>query len=150
MASILIIDDERPIRSTLRDILEYEKIKITEAEDGIKGLDLIKANDYDAILCDIKMPGMDGMALLELIAEQNPGLPVIIMTAHSDLDSAVNAFQKGAFEYLAKPFDLNEAVALVESACRANSTKKTKRKQGGKKSKHTTKSAKYKTRRHKK
>ena len=88
------------------------------------------ALEYDqptALISDVRMPGKDGMALLEDIVAKNPGLPVIIMTAHSDLDSAVQAFQKGAFEYLAKPFDLNEAVALIESACRANTRIKLKK-----------------------
>jgi two-component system nitrogen regulation response regulator NtrX len=89
MASILIIDDERPIRSTLRDILEYEKIKITEAEDGIKGLDLIKANDYDAILCDIKMPGMDGIEVFEQIQDIKPDVPVIMISGHGNIETAV-------------------------------------------------------------
>jgi two-component system nitrogen regulation response regulator NtrX len=116
MASILIIDDERPIRSTLRDILEYEKIKITEAEDGIKGLDLIKANDYDAILCDIKMPGMDGIEVFEQIQDIKPDVPVIMISGHGNIETAVESLKKGAYDYISKPPDLNRLLVTVRNA----------------------------------
>ena len=129
MKTVWLVDDDASIRFVLEKALAragFETESYANAQDVLNAL---KFSQPTVLVSDVRMPGMDGMALLETIAEQNPGLPVIIMTAHSDLDSAVNAFQKGAFEYLAKPFDLDEAVALVESACRANSTKKTKRKQ---------------------
>ncbi|MDC1222059.1 sigma-54 dependent transcriptional regulator [Salibacteraceae bacterium] len=116
MSSILIIDDERPIRSTLRDILEYEKIKITEAEDGIKGLELIKANDYDAILCDIKMPGMDGIEVLEQIQDIKPDIPVIMISGHGNIETAVESLKKGAYDYISKPPDLNRLLVTVRNA----------------------------------
>ena len=136
MKTVWLVDDDASIRFVLEKALTragFEAESFANAQDVLSAL---KFSQPTVLVSDVRMPGMDGMALLELIAEQNPGLPVIIMTAHSDLDSAVNAFQKGAFEYLAKPFDLNEAVALIESACRANSTKKTKRKQVPPKSAH--------------
>ncbi|MGO2012344.1 MAG: nitrogen regulation protein NR(I) [Pseudoalteromonas sp.] len=129
MKTVWLVDDDASIRFVLEKALTragFETQSYANAQDVLSAL---KYSQPTVLVSDVRMPGMDGMALLELIAEQNPGLPVIIMTAHSDLDSAVKAFQKGAFEYLAKPFDLDEAVSLVESACRANSTKKTKRKQ---------------------
>ena len=129
MKTVWLVDDDASIRFVLEKALIRAQFNVESFSNAQDVLSALKFSQPSVLVSDVKMPGMDGMALLELIAEQNPGLPVIIMTAHSDLDSAVNAFQKGAFEYLAKPFDLNEAVALVESAFRANSTKKTKRKQ---------------------
>ncbi len=116
MSSILIIDDERPIRSTLRDILEYEKIEITEAEDGIKGLELIKVNDYDAILCDIKMPRMDGIEVLEQIQDIKPDIPVIMISGHGNIETAVESLKKGAYDYISKPPDLNRLLVTVRNA----------------------------------
>ena len=136
MKTVWLVDDDASIRFVLEKALERSGFNVESFANAQDVLNALKFSQPTVLVSDVKMPGMDGMALLELIAEQNPGLPVIIMTAHSDLDSAVNAFQKGAFEYLAKPFDLNEAVALVESAFRANSTKKTKRKQAPPKSAH--------------
>ena len=136
MKTVWLVDDDASIRFVLEKALERSGFNVESFANAQDVLNALKFSQPTVLVSDVKMPGMDGMALLELIAEQNPGLPVIIMTAHSDLDSAVNAFQKGAFEYLAKPFDLNEAVALVESAFRANSTKKTKRKQTPPKSAH--------------
>jgi len=128
MKTAWLVDDDASIRFVLEKALTRAGFEVESFADAQNVLNALKFSQPSVLISDVRMPGMDGMALLELIAEQTPGLPVIIMTAHSDLDSAVNAFQKGAFEYLAKPFDLNEAVALVESAYRANSTKKTKRK----------------------
>jgi len=116
MPSILIIDDERPIRSTLRDILEYEKIKVSEAEDGIKGLALIKENDYDAILCDIKMPGIDGIEVLEQIQDIKPDIPVIMISGHGNIETALESLKKGAYDYISKPPDLNRLLVTVRNA----------------------------------
>ena len=136
MKTAWLVDDDASIRFVLEKALTRAGFEVESFADAQNVLNALKFSQPSVLISDVRMPGMDGMALLELIAEQTPGLPVIIMTAHSDLDSAVNAFQKGAFEYLAKPFDLNEAVALVESAYRANSTKKTKRKSAPPKSAH--------------
>lgn len=116
MSSILIIDDERPIRSALRNILEYEKIKVSEAEDGIKGLELVKSNDFDAILCDIKMPGMDGIEVLEQIQDIKPDVPVIMISGHGNIETAVESLKKGAYDYISKPPDLNRLLVTVRNA----------------------------------
>jgi two-component system, NtrC family, nitrogen regulation response regulator GlnG len=136
MKTVWLVDDDASIRFVLEKALTRAGFSVESFTDAHSVLNALKFSAPSVLVSDVRMPGMDGMALLEHIAEQAPGLPVIIITAHSDLDSAVNAFQKGAFEYLAKPFDLNEAVALVESAYRANSTKKTKRKHTPPKSSH--------------
>lgn len=116
MPHILIIDDEKPIRSTLREILEYEKIKIEEAEDGKKGVDLFSKNNFDAVLCDIKMPGMDGLEVLEKIQEINPDVPVIMISGHGTIETAVDALKKGAYDYIPKPPDLNRMLVAVRNA----------------------------------
>jgi len=115
MAKILIIDDERSIRNTLRDILEYEKFKIEEAENGLIGVDLIRNNKYDVILCDIKMPEMDGMEVLEkaLILTETP---VIMISGHGNIETAVEAIKKGAFDYIEKPLDLNRLLITIRNA----------------------------------
>ncbi|PAJ74853.1 nitrogen regulation protein NR(I) [Pseudoalteromonas sp. NBT06-2] len=133
MKTVWLVDDDASIRFVLEKALTragFHAESFSNAEDVLQALEYSQPT---VLISDVRMPGMDGMTLLEGIAKDNPGLPVIIMTAHSDLDSAVQAFQKGAFEYLAKPFDLNEAVALVESACRANSRIKVKAKKEPKK-----------------
>ncbi len=137
MASILIIDDERPIRSTLKDILEYEKIKISEAEDGPKGIELFKKNEFDAVLCDIKMPGMDGLEVLEQLQAINPDIPVIMISGHGTIDTAVESLKKGAYDYISKPPDLNRLLVSVRNALdRKNLVKETKKlkKKAGEKS----------------
>ncbi|TMP85405.1 nitrogen regulation protein NR(I) [Pseudoalteromonas ruthenica] len=127
MKSVWLVDDDASIRFVLQKALSragYEVESFANAHDVLSALEFSKPA---VLLSDVRMPGMDGMRLLEQISEDNPNLPVIIMTAHSDLDSAVQAFQKGAFEYLAKPFDLEEAVSVVERAMRAHSQKKAKK-----------------------
>jgi two-component system, NtrC family, nitrogen regulation response regulator NtrX len=116
MARILIIDDERPIRSTLRDILEYEKIEIEEAEDGKKGVALFQSKDFDAVLCDIKMPGMDGLEVLVAIQGINPDIPVIMISGHGTIETAVDALKLGAYDYISKPPDLNRLLVSVRNA----------------------------------
>jgi len=115
MSSILIIDDEQPIRKTLREILEYEKFKVTEAENGIKALELIKANKFDVVLCDIKMPQMDGLEVLDKIQEQCD-VPVVMISGHGNIDTAVEAIKRGAFDYISKPPDLNRLLVTVRNA----------------------------------
>jgi two-component system nitrogen regulation response regulator GlnG len=129
MKSVWLVDDDASIRFVLDKALTRAGFT---TESFANAQDVLTALTYSqpaVLVSDVRMPGIDGMALLESIHSDYPQLPVIIITAHSDLDSAVNAFQKGAFEYLAKPFDLEEAVTLVERAYRASSeSKKTKRK----------------------
>ncbi len=115
MARILIIDDEKSIRNTLREILEYEKYKVDDAIDGIEGLELINKNEYDVILCDIKMPQMDGIEVLENILKSHD-TPVIMISGHGNIDTAVEAIKKGAFDYISKPLDLNRLLITIRNA----------------------------------
>lgn len=116
MSKVLIIDDERPIRSTLREILEYEKIKVEEAEDGKKGIELVMKDDFDVVLCDIKMPGLDGIEVLERIQAIKPDIPVIMISGHGTIDTAVDSLKKGAYDYIPKPPDLNRLLVSVRNA----------------------------------
>ncbi|KZN32040.1 nitrogen regulation protein NR(I) [Pseudoalteromonas luteoviolacea] len=119
MKSVWLVDDDASIRFVLEKALSRAGFA---TESFANGQDVLTALEYDqpsVLMSDVRMPGIDGMALLEEVNQLYPALPVIIMTAHSDLDSAVNAFQKGAFEYLAKPFDLDEATSLADRAYRA-------------------------------
>jgi len=116
MAKILIVDDEKGIRNTLRDILEYEKYNVDEASDGVEGLDKIKKNDYDVVFCDIKMPKMDGMEMLDQALKVKEGLPIVVISGHGNTETAVEAVKKGAFDYIAKPPDLNRLLITVRNA----------------------------------
>jgi len=120
--NIWIIDDDRSIRWVLERALKQAgmSVKTFDSADGV--LDKLSTEMPAAIISDIRMPGIDGLQLLEMIGERYPDLPVIIMTAHSDLDSAVSAYQGGAFEYLPKPFDVDEAIELVNRAIQHNKT----------------------------
>jgi DNA-binding NtrC family response regulator len=115
MPRILVIDDERSIRNTLREILEYEKFDVDDAADGTAGLNLVKANRYDAILCDIKMPGIDGIEVLTKITELTD-TPVIMISGHGTIDTAVEAIKRGAYDYIAKPLDLNRLLVTLRNA----------------------------------
>lgn len=115
MAKILIIDDERSIRNTLRDILESEKYIIDDAEDGLIGLDKISQNDYDVILCDIKMPKMDGMEVLVKTLGMTD-TPIIMISGHGTIDTAVDALKLGAYDYISKPPDLNRLLITIRNA----------------------------------
>lgn len=115
---VWIIDDDRSIRWVLERALRMGQMQVTSFPDAIGVMDALEGGQPDVILTDIRMSGIDGLKLLRQIKGRYPDLPVIIMTAHSDLESAVAAFHGGAFEYLAKPFDLDEAVAQVNRACR--------------------------------
>ena len=114
---IWIIDDDDSIRWVLQKALEQAGMEVTSFNkaDGI--LDRLKQSQPDTIITDVRMPGMDGLTLLSALSESYPEIPVIIMTAHSDLDSAVSAFKGGAFEYLPKPFDIDDAISLAQRAC---------------------------------
>ncbi|WP_114751473.1 sigma-54-dependent transcriptional regulator [Pleomorphovibrio marinus] len=116
MPKILIIDDEKVIRSTLKEILEYEDYEISEAKDGEEGFSMIQKSDFDLILCDIKMPKMDGMEVLtkSLTLEKQPQF--IMISAHGTIETAVEATKKGAFDFIPKPPDLNRLLLTVRNA----------------------------------
>lgn len=116
MATILIVDDEKSIRKTLREILEYEKYKVDEAADGQEGWKKIQESTYDAVLLDIKMPKMDGMELLTKAQEESPDMPVIMISGHGTIDTAVEAVKAGAFDFISKPPDLNRLLITVRNA----------------------------------
>lgn len=113
---VWIIDDDRSIRWVLERALQQEGIACTLFDSGDRALQALKSNHPNAVITDVRMPGTDGLSLLKTLSEEISTLPVIIMTAHSDLDSAVSAYQGGAFEYLPKPFDVDEAVAMIKRA----------------------------------
>lgn len=116
MAKILVIDDERSIRNTLKEILEYEKFEVEVAEDGIEGLEKIDAGSYDVVLCDIKMPRMDGIEVLEKIHLKDPDTTVVMISGHGTIDTAVEAIKKGAFDFISKPLDLNRLLITLRNA----------------------------------
>lgn len=116
MAKILIIDDEQSIRNTLREILEYEKYDVKEAKNGEEGLQILKKEKFDVALCDIKMPKMDGIEVLEKIQEEGIDTPFIMISAHGTIDTAVEATKKGAFDFIQKPPDLNRLLVSVRNA----------------------------------
>ncbi len=116
MATILIIDDEKAIRKTLTEILSYEGYKIDEACDGEEGLKRFGEKAYDIVLCDIKMPKLDGIEFLEKAKEINADVPVIMISGHGNIDTAVEAVKKGAFDYISKPPDLNRLLITLRNA----------------------------------
>ena len=120
MPKILIIDDEESIRSTLKDILEYEEYEVELASDGVEGLKFIEATDYDVILCDVKMPKMDGLEVLEKALKINSQLQFIMISGHATVETAVEATQKGAFDFIEKPPDLNRLLVSVRNATEKN------------------------------
>jgi len=116
MANILVIDDERAIRNTLKEVLEYEKHEVDLAEDGHTGLQILNDKGFDIVLCDIKMPGMDGMEVLEKIKTSLIDAQVIMITGHGTVDNAVEAIKKGAFDFIEKPLDLNRLMITIRNA----------------------------------
>ncbi|MCB0698335.1 MAG: sigma-54-dependent Fis family transcriptional regulator [Chitinophagales bacterium] len=114
--TILVIDDERAIRNALKDILSLEGFTIEEAEDGAAGLEMVKNNDYDCILCDIKMPKMDGLEVLDKVKEMKPDIPVVMISGHGNIETAVDAVKKGAYDYISKPPDLNRLLITIRNA----------------------------------
>lgn len=116
MARILVIDDERSIRSTLKEVIEYENHTVDLAENGIEGLQMVEKNSYDIILCDIKMPEMDGIEVLEKITALNIESQVIMISGHGNIDTAVEAIKKGAFDFVEKPLDLNRLLITIRNA----------------------------------
>ena len=118
VSNVWIIDDDRSIRWVLEKALSKAQMAVTSFSNATGVMEALERDQPDAIVSDIRMPGIDGLSLLERINSVHPDIPVIIMTAHSDLESAVNAYHSGAFEYLPKPFDVEEAVEQVRRACR--------------------------------
>jgi DNA-binding NtrC family response regulator len=116
MPKILIIDDEAAIRGALKEILEYESFEVDEAEDGLQGLKKLEKENYDLIFCDIKMPKMDGIEVLEKLKEKEIEAPVIIITGHGSVETAVEALKKGAYDFIQKPLDLNRVLVTVRNA----------------------------------
>lgn len=116
MGKILIIDDERAIRRALREIVEYEGYTVDEAEDGKQGLELAKQSLYDVIFCDIKMPAMDGLEVLDHLQQAQHESPVIMISGHGNIDTAVQAIKKGAFDFIEKPLDLNRILVTIRNA----------------------------------
>lgn len=116
MAKILIIDDERAIRRALREILEFEEFEVDEAENGKQGLDKAKAEEFDIIFCDIKMPEMDGMEVLDGLQKAKVDTPVIMISGHGNIETAVQAIKKGAFDFIEKPLDLNRILVTIRNA----------------------------------
>ncbi len=116
MPRILIIDDEKAIRRSIREILEFEKYEIDEAEDGVQGLDMALKNNYDIVLSDIKMPKLDGIELLQKLIDAKCESALIIMSGHGNIETAVDAVKRGAYDYLAKPIDLNRLLVTMRNA----------------------------------
>ena len=121
MASILIIDDERAIRNVLKDILNNEGYTTDEATDGEEGLKKFKLANFDLVLCDIKMPKIDGIEFLQKAKEINADVPIIIISGHGNIETAVDAVKKGAFDYISKPPDLNRLLITIRNAMDKNS-----------------------------
>lgn len=116
MAHILIVDDEASIRSSLREIIEYEEHKVSEAENGKDAVDLVKKENFDLIFCDIKMPGMDGLEVLEKFQEMGTAAPVVMISGHGTVETAVDALKKGAWDFIEKPLDLNRILVTMRNA----------------------------------
>ncbi|HUC82565.1 MAG TPA: response regulator, partial [Flavisolibacter sp.] len=120
MATLLIIDDERSIRKTLSEILSFEGYKIDEATDGEEGLKKFKEKTYDVVLCDIKMPKIDGMEFLQKATETAPDVPIIMISGHGNIETAVEAVKKGAYDFIQKPPDLNRLLITIRNAMERN------------------------------
>jgi two-component system nitrogen regulation response regulator NtrX len=120
MPSILVIDDEAAIRETLKEILEYEKYEVTLAEDGAKGLQLLQKNNFDVILSDVKMPGIDGMELLDRVQALAPDVPMVMISGHGSVEMAIEATKKGAYDFITKPPDLNRLLITLRNAVDRN------------------------------
>ncbi|PIP54639.1 MAG: response regulator [Bacteroidetes bacterium CG23_combo_of_CG06-09_8_20_14_all_32_9] len=116
MPRILIIDDEKSIRNTLKEILEYEKYEVELAENGSQGIEMLNQVKIDAVLCDIKMPKMDGIEVLSNIVNNHSDIPVVMISGHGDIETAVDSLKKGAFDYIQKPLDLNRLLITLRNA----------------------------------
>jgi len=116
MAKILVIDDERSIRNTLKEVLEYENHEIDTAVDGPEGIEMFGKGKYELVLCDIKMPNMDGIETLEKLMEMPGNAPIVMISGHGSIDTAVEAIKKGAFDFIEKPLDLNRLLITIRNA----------------------------------
>lgn len=116
MIKILVVDDEKSIRKAIREILEFESYIVMEAGDGEEALSIISKEKFDLILCDIKMPKKDGIEVLEKTLQHQPETPVVIISGHGNIDTAVEAIKKGAYDYIAKPIDLNRLLVTLRNA----------------------------------
>jgi two-component system, NtrC family, nitrogen regulation response regulator NtrX len=116
MSKILVIDDEKAIRNTLKDVLEYEKYEVDLAENGTAGIELFSGNSYDVVLCDIKMQKMDGIEVLQKLMDISSVTPIIMISGHGNIDTAVEAIKKGAYDFLEKPLDLNRLLITIRNA----------------------------------
>ena len=116
MAKILVIDDERSIRNTLKEVLEYENHEIDTAVDGPEGIEMFAKGKYELVLCDIKMPNMDGIEVLEKLIEMPGNAPIVMISGHGNIDTAVEAIKKGAFDFIEKPLDLNRLLITISNA----------------------------------
>ena len=116
MAKILVIDDERSIRNTLKEVLEYENHEIDTAVDGTEGIEMFSKEKYELVLCDIKMPVMDGIEVLEKLIELPGNAPIVMISGHGSIDMAVEAIKKGAFDFIEKPLDLNRLLITIRNA----------------------------------
>ena len=116
MAKLIIVDDEKPIRAALRDILEYEGYEVDEAKDGEEGLDMIMRTNYDVALCDIRMPKMNGLELLMKVSEAEKSVQIVMISAYGNVENAVEATKRGAFDFITKPPDLNRLLITVRNA----------------------------------
>ena len=112
----MVIDDEKPIRKALREILEYENHKVEEAEDGADGIAKIEKGSYDLVFCDVKMPKMDGIEVLEKIQALQLETAVVMISGHGTIETAVEAVKKGAFDFISKPLDLNRLLVTLRNA----------------------------------
>src|SRR5574344_622349 len=113
---VLIIDDEKSIRNTLKEILEFEGHEISLAADGKEGLDAAAATNFDVIFCDIKMPGLDGIEVLDKLVESGNDASVVMSTGHGSVDTAVDCIKKGAFDFIQKPLDLKRILITIKNA----------------------------------
>lgn len=120
MPNILVIDDEAPIRETLKEILEYENFEVTLAENGEKAWQIIQKNDFDVILCDVKMPGIDGVELLERVQALKPEIPMVMISGHGNVEMAIESTKKGAYDFITKPPDLNRLLITLRNAIDRN------------------------------
>lgn len=130
--TILIVDDEKAIRKSLTEILSFEGFVVEEAGDGVEAIKKIKENNYDCILCDVKMPKMDGIEVLQQALEARPDVPFIIISGHGNIETAVDAVKKGAYDYISKPPDLNRLLITIRNAmdkkCLVTETKQLRKK----------------------
>lgn len=116
MATVLVIDDQQSVRKSFREVLEYESFTVLEAEDGQKGLDILAANLVDVVLCDIKMPKMDGMEFLDLALAGGFEMPIIMISGHGNIETAVDSIKKGAYDFIQKPIDLPRLLVTLRNA----------------------------------